>query len=122
MLIPTLISFAIAACLGYLSSAKEKLFLALIFLGAPALGATLHFFGDFNIPFHAPNGTNYGEQIMDLFAQIPDNMRLAFAVFIPAFIFGRIVAGIVKREKENAFTPEKIRSRKKKILKSYNMN
>ena len=120
MLTATLIVVAIGFMIGALSSASEKLFIVLAFIGLPALGFGMKFVKGFSFPFHAPDGTTHIARIKDLFFQIPEEYRLGFFLFAPAFMCGRIItASLVKNRKEKSLTPDQIRAKKHQILKSY---
>ena len=120
MLIPTLITLSTAFFIGVLSSAKEKLFLALVFIGLPALGFSMKFIDGIRSPFHTPDGANHLERMKDLFFQVPEEYRLGVYLCVPAFICGRILTwAYVSTRKEKVLSPDQIRAKKNKILKSY---
>ena len=122
MLIPSFILVIVAFAIGALSSAKEKLFLGLVFIGLPAFGFCSQFIPGFKLPFHAPNGTGNWDRVKDLFLQIPEEYRLGFVLIFPAFILGRILTvAIVSARKEKHLTPEQIKKNKHKVLKSFSM-
>lgn len=120
MLTPTLICIAIAILVGIISAAWEKLFLVIVFVGLPALGFSMKFMKGVSLPFHAPDGNTHMARLKDLFFQIPDEYRLGVYLFVPIFIASRMITtSMIKAQQSKTLTPDQIRAKKRKILKSY---